>query len=32
MVHPRQEFPLSGLVTLQFVGNDHTGDVLTPLQ
>ena len=32
MFHPRQEFPLSGLVTLQFVGNDHTGDVLTPLQ
>jgi hypothetical protein len=28
MFHPRQELPLSGLVTFQFGGDDHTGDVL----
>jgi hypothetical protein len=32
MFHPRQEFPLGGLVTVQFVGEDHPGDVLAPLQ
>jgi hypothetical protein len=32
MFHTRQEFPLSGLVTFQFVGDDHTWDVLAPPQ
>jgi hypothetical protein len=30
--HPRQEFPLSGLLSFQFVGDDYTEDVLAPSQ
>jgi hypothetical protein len=32
MLHPRQEFPLGGPITFEFIGDEHPWDVLTALE
>jgi hypothetical protein len=30
--HPRQDLPLGHTIALQFIGDDHPGDILTALE
>src|SRR5262245_52279219 len=32
MLHPRQEFPLGGPITFEFIGDEHPWDVLTAFE